>query len=75
MVSDNFGLTSNVATVTVQVAASPPIANNERRHSGRTPIAINVLANDSDPNAGGILNPASVVIVGGTFTGRRRSIR
>ena len=27
-VSDNFGLTSNVATVTIQVTASPPVAND-----------------------------------------------
>jgi large repetitive protein len=57
-VSDNFGLTSNVATVTVQVTASAPIVNNETNFTPvNTPNVINVLANDSDPNAGGSSTP------------------
>ena len=63
-VSNNFGLISNVATVALQVTASPPIANNDTAFTpANTSTAINVLANDSDLNAGGTLNPRSVVIV------------
>ena len=55
-VSDNFGLTSNVATVTIQVIASAPVANDDYTTTAvNTPVVINVLANDTDPNAGGAL--------------------
>ncbi len=63
-VADNFGQTSNAATVTIQVAPAAdlqPVANADMVTTpGDTAIAIDVLANDSDPNSGGMLNPASV---------------
>jgi hypothetical protein len=65
-VADNFNQTSNVATVTVEVTAGPPVAKNDNATTPvSTPVLINVLANDTDPNAGGVLNPASVRIVAG----------
>jgi hypothetical protein len=58
-VKDFPGATSNVATVTV--AVNPPTANPDSVTTvGTTPVAVNVLANDTDPN--GTLAPGSVVV-------------
>jgi hypothetical protein len=58
--------TSNVALVSFNVAFvnHAPIANPDSATAGlNAPVDINVLANDSDPDAGDTLNPASVTIV------------
>jgi large repetitive protein len=72
-VSDNFGETSNAATVTIQVTPpiyTPPVANNDiTTTTGNTLVVINVLANDTDPNPGGILNPASVFVMSAPSNG------
>lgn len=61
-------LLSNNATVSIAVNANkPPVANNDsaaapyRRAVAYTPVVINVLANDTDPD--GSVNPATVVVV------------
>jgi bacillopeptidase F len=73
-------LASNVATVAITVnpaVNAPPLAQNDtaaaplRRTTAYTPVIVNVLANDSDPE--GRLDPASVRILtapnkGGTAT-------
>ena len=52
--------------MTIVVTASPPVANNDTATTPvSTPVAINVLANDTDPNSGGALIPSSVAIVAG----------
>src|SRR6185369_7188704 len=56
-------LTSNVATVTVNVAAAdtPPVANNDAAVAViGTPVTISVLANDT--SATSTINPATVVV-------------
>jgi hypothetical protein len=55
---------SGLQTLTSPSSYDPPIANNQTvtTPSG-TPVKINLLANDSDPNTGGFLNPASIMIV------------
>jgi hypothetical protein len=66
-VKDFPGATSNVATVTVTV--NPPTANPDSVATvGTTPVAINVLGNDSDPN--GSLVPSSVIVTAGPSHGR-----
>jgi hypothetical protein len=48
---DSHGAVSNVATVTITVVPSPPVANDDHYvTSENTPISDNVLANDTDPN-------------------------
>ena len=71
-VQDDDGLVSKSATITVTVNSVnvPPIAANDIVNTNEdvSPPAINVLANDSDPD--GSLNPASVIVtnaVNGTF--------
>ena len=71
-VQDDDGLESKSATITVTVNSVnvPPIATNDIVSTSEdvSPPAINVLANDSDPD--GSLNPASVIVtnaVNGTF--------
>jgi gliding motility-associated-like protein len=71
-VQDDDGLVSKSATITVTVNSVnvPPIATNDIVNTNEdvSPPAINVLANDSDPD--GSLNPASVIVtnaVNGTF--------
>jgi large repetitive protein len=74
-VSDNFGQTSNIATVTIQVTASPPVAANDNAATPvNTPVVIDVLANDTDPNSGGVLIPSSVIIVTGPSHGSKPSV-
>jgi hypothetical protein len=44
---------------------SPPIANDVSSVTPvNTPVVINVLANDTDPNPDGVFNPASVLVAG-----------
>lgn len=70
-VQDDDGLVSKSATITVTVNSInvPPIANNDIINTLEdTPLAIQVLSNDSDPD--GALNLASVIVtnsVNGTF--------
>jgi hypothetical protein len=63
--TDANGVASNVALVSFNVAFlnHPPVANADiATTSVTTPININVLANDTDPDAGDTLNPGSVVV-------------
>ncbi|WFP49720.1 retention module-containing protein [Methylomonas sp. EFPC3] len=62
-VADNLGLVSNPATVTVDYNR-PPVAGNDSASgiAAGTPVTLDVLGNDNDPD--GSLNPASVTIVG-----------
>jgi hypothetical protein len=65
-VQDFPGATSNVATVSVSV--NPPTANPDSATTvGTTPVAVNVLANDTDPT--GSLVPGSVVVTAGPSHG------
>jgi hypothetical protein len=65
-VKDFPGATSNVAIVSVSV--NPPTANADSVSTvGTTPVVVNVLANDTDPN--GTLIPGSVVVTAGPAHG------
>jgi len=69
-VEDDDGATSNVATVTVAVAGvnDPPLAVDDSAATDEdTPVVINVLANDSDPD--GSIDPSTVSIVAGPANG------
>ncbi|MFQ5470389.1 MAG: Ig-like domain-containing protein [Gammaproteobacteria bacterium] len=60
-VSDNHGVASNVATVTVSINARP-VANNDSAQTNQgSAVIINILQNDSDPD--GTLQANSVVII------------
>jgi hypothetical protein len=61
-VTDNLGLVSNAATVTVTVTAAPTAVNDATTTPAGTAATINVLANDTAA-AGNTLNPATVTIV------------
>ncbi len=61
-VKDNLGATSNAATVSITVNAPPLAVYDTAVVTKNTPLAINVLGNDSDPD--GTLNPATVAVVG-----------
>jgi VCBS repeat-containing protein len=62
-VRDSLGALSNEATVSVNTSI-PPTAGNDLVSTVRNrPVDIDVLRNDSDPDANGGLNPASVSIV------------
>jgi len=66
---DVSGGVSNVATVTLIRNYPAPNAVNDSVTEGKNqPVTINVTANDTDPNPGG-LNPASVTIVVGPTDG------
>src|SRR5207302_111899 len=61
-VKDSAGATSNPATVTVVV--NRPTANDDFADTdGNNPVTVDVLANDTDPDGQGELNPASVKLV------------
>ena len=63
--TDPNGVDSNVALVSFNVAFMnhPPVANADAGSSSvTTPININVLANDTDPDTGDTLNLGSVVV-------------
>ncbi len=64
-VKDSNGVISNVATVsvTVSVASSPPVANNDSTTTfGTNPVTFNILNNDVSA-LGAPLNPASWFVV------------
>jgi Bacterial Ig domain len=64
--TDGNSVDSNVATVSFNVAFvnHPPIARPDAvTASVTTPVTIDVLGNDSDPDAGDTLNPLTVLIV------------
>ncbi|WP_299773183.1 retention module-containing protein, partial [uncultured Pseudoteredinibacter sp.] len=63
-VDDNDGNTSNTATVTIDYAVQPPVATNDVSNGNplNTPVTVDVVANDSDPD--GNIDPATVQIVG-----------
>ncbi len=66
-VRDIGGNLSNEATVSIAVN-SPPVANNDTVFTFKnTPVDIDVLANDTDPDSA--LNPSSVEIVVSPSTG------
>lgn len=72
-VTDNEGLQSNPATVTIGYN-QPPVAANDSS-SGNVPgsaVTINVLGNDNDPD--GALNPATVQIAGTSGPGQPLSV-
>lgn len=63
-VKDNLGAVSNIATVTVSVVTAnlPPVAANDVATTLLgTPVIINVIANDIDPD--GFINPTTVSVV------------
>ncbi len=63
-VEDNDGNLSNPATVTIDYAVQPPVASDDSSTGNETgtPVTIDVLANDSDPD--GNLDPSTVTIIG-----------
>ncbi|MBL9123977.1 MAG: tandem-95 repeat protein, partial [Planctomycetaceae bacterium] len=66
-VKDTAGATSNIATVTIRVN-NPPIAVNDTATTPEdVPVAINILANDTDTD--GTLVPSSVTIITGPLHG------
>ncbi len=71
-VRDNAGALSNTATVTVTVTALPaantaPVAVDDAAGTAGVPVAITILANDTD--ADGTLNPASVAVTTAAASG------
>jgi Bacterial Ig domain len=64
-VKDKAGQLSNTAKVSITVAApKPPVAAADTVSANKnTAIVINELTNDTDPNAGGAIDPTSVKIV------------
>jgi len=61
IVKDSNGLESNIATVTITIKA-PPIANNDETNTPyNTPVVVNILGNDLDPD--GSLVPSTVAII------------
>jgi len=69
-VADNDGNISNEATLTLTYLAQPPVAVNDTVSDVAlgTPVTLDILGNDSDPD--GVLDPTSVRIVGATGTGK-----
>ncbi len=66
-VQDDLGATSNVATVTVTVTASPtntpPVADDDSASTTiNTPVTLSIVGNDSDPDAGDAPNATTVDI-------------
>ncbi|QEL15922.1 Ig-like domain-containing protein [Limnoglobus roseus] len=67
-VKDKAGAESAPGTVTIVV--NRPTANEDAAFTTSTaPVAINVLANDTDPDGNGELDPASVAVVSGPAHG------
>ena len=65
-INNSGGVDSNVATVSFNIehVNHAPVANpDSATASVTTAVTINVLANDSDPDAGDTLNPLTVTIV------------
>jgi hypothetical protein len=70
--TNSSGLDSNVALVAFNVAFvnHPPVANPDTASASvTTPVTIDVLANDTDPDAGDTLDPLTVTIVSPPATG------
>src|SRR5262249_61831519 len=63
-VSDDHGATSNSATVFVRINR-PTAADDAAQTQNSTPVLIDVLANDTDPDGNPHLLPGSVSIVTG----------
>jgi len=62
-VADNDGNPSNPATVTIDFDAQPPVATGDSATgTPNSPVTIDVLANDGDPD--GSLDPATVQLAG-----------
>jgi large repetitive protein len=68
-VTDDNGGASNVATVSVRVNV-PTAADDLASFSGTTPVTVDVLANDQDPDGNQHLMPGSVTIVNGPQHGQ-----
>ncbi len=67
-VRDNDGLASNEAIVSIDVHNQPPVANPDSATTDEgKPVAIDVLANDSDPD--GALVPNTLTVVTGPTRG------
>jgi hypothetical protein len=67
-VKDVANATSNPATVSVTV--NRPTAEDDGATTfGTTPVTVNVLANDSDPDGAGKIDPGSVTVVSGPAHG------
>ncbi len=67
-VQDNGGAVSNEATITVTVLNEPPFTNNDSiRTKENSPVAIGVLANDSDYD--GTLDESSLMVSSGPAHG------
>src|SRR5262249_21181266 len=62
VVTDDHGGTSLPATVNVRINA-PSAADDFEATTGTIPVAINVLANDTDPPGNDKLDPGSVTVV------------
>lgn len=63
-VANNFGSVSQPTLVTVAISTinqPPAAANDSATIVADTPLALNVIANDTDPD--GFINPASITIV------------
>jgi CubicO group peptidase (beta-lactamase class C family) len=59
------GYVSQLQQIVAAALFSPPIANDlSSVTTVNTPVVINVLANDTDPNPDGVFNPASVLVAG-----------
>jgi Bacterial Ig domain len=70
--TNSSGLDSNVALVAFNVAFvnHPPVANPDTASASvTTPVTIDVLANDTDPDAGDTIDPLTVTIVAQPATG------
>ncbi|HEY3403912.1 MAG TPA: Ig-like domain-containing protein, partial [Ohtaekwangia sp.] len=62
-VNDDIGQTSNTATITITVnnINDTPVANDDAATtSEETPVNVNVLTNDTDPDGNGTINVATV---------------
>src|SRR5262249_25181847 len=69
-VADVNGAVSSPGTVTITVSAVAPQANDDAADTdGTNPVAVDVLANDNDPN-GSTLDPATVTVVSGPAHGQ-----
>ncbi|MGI9543735.1 MAG: tandem-95 repeat protein, partial [Cyclobacteriaceae bacterium] len=72
-VDDIEGLTSNEATVTITVddVNQAPIANDEPLNTTNedTPITIDVIANDIDPDPEGFIDPLTLTVVANPSNG------
>jgi hypothetical protein len=68
-VTDTLGVVSAPGLVTVRVNQPPVAVNDSASTVTNQPVAIDVLANDSDPGVGGALDVTSVTIVSNPTNG------